>query len=51
MGMDAGTIPRDNKILLRDQAFADRRAHSGCQKDVLEHSFKIEDDLPTGFEP
>lgn len=51
MSMNAGTIPRDNKILLRDQAFGDRRVHGGCQKDVLEHSFKIEDDIPTGFKP
>ena len=49
MGMDTSAVTGNNKILLRDQAFSDRRAYSSNQKDVLKNRLKIEKDIPSGF--
>ena len=51
MCMDTGAVTGNNKILLRYQAFLDRGSHSSNQKDVLENRFKVEKDIPSGFEP
>ena len=51
MCMDTGAVTGNNKILLRDQAFSDRRAYSSNQKDVLENGFKVKNDIPAVSQP